>query len=215
MRRPPATPGRSRRTARGRRRRAASRAPARAPRHRAPAIAAGRPRRRAPAGPTTGAVATIAAAQASRAAVDGGVDRRGVRGCVVQDGPRASRPIHLGFGPSSTSTPIASTRAATRGRCRRWPPRRPRGSPGLAIAAELADVLAGGRLQFAGRRRFARATQGLDASAHARTVRRAGDPRQPAPRGSRARGVGWRFDPGDRVSASNPGHVPWTERSRD
>ena len=43
---------------------------------------------------------------------------------------------------------------------------------GLAIAAELADVLAGGGLQFAGRRRFARATEGLDASAHAATVGR-------------------------------------------
>ena len=43
---------------------------------------------------------------------------------------------------------------------------------GFAIAADLADVLAGGRLEFTGRRRFARATQGLDASAHTATVGR-------------------------------------------
>ena len=41
----------------------------------------------------------------------------------------------------------------------------------LRIAADLADVLAGGGLQFARRRRLIGATQGLDASAHARTVR--------------------------------------------
>ncbi len=49
----------------------------------------------------------------------------------------------------------------------------------LAIAAELADVLAGGGLQFARRRRFARATEGLDASAHAATVKRMRRDRQP------------------------------------
>src|SRR6188472_1209281 len=38
----------------------------------------------------------------------------------------------------------------------------------LAEAGELADVLAGGGLQFARRRRFTRATEGLDAAAHAR-----------------------------------------------
>ena len=41
----------------------------------------------------------------------------------------------------------------------------------LAEAADLADVLAGGGLQFTGRRRFPGTTQGLDASAHTRTVR--------------------------------------------
>ena len=49
----------------------------------------------------------------------------------------------------------------------------------LAIAAELADVLAGGGLQFAGRRRFTRTTEGLDAAAHAATVGRMGVLRQP------------------------------------
>ncbi len=49
----------------------------------------------------------------------------------------------------------------------------------LAEAAELADVLAGGGLQFARRRRFARATEGLDASAHAATVKRMRPARQP------------------------------------
>ena len=53
-------------------------------------------------------------------------------------------------------------------------------SAGLAEAAELADVLAGGGLQFARRRRFTRATEGLDASAHAATVRRMPPARQPA-----------------------------------
>ena len=51
----------------------------------------------------------------------------------------------------------------------------------LAKAGQLADVLAGGGLQFTGRRRFTRATQGLDASAHAVTV-----PRWPPPRVSSA-----------------------------
>lgn len=41
---------------------------------------------------------------------------------------------------------------------------------GDAIAAHLADVLAGGCLQFAGRRRFTRTTEGLDAPTHAATV---------------------------------------------
>ena len=50
----------------------------------------------------------------------------------------------------------------------------------LAEAAELADVLAGGGLQFARRRRFARATEGLDASAHTVTVRRMPPDRQPS-----------------------------------
>ena len=46
----------------------------------------------------------------------------------------------------------------------------PRG--GGAIAADLADVLAGGGLQFARRGRGVGPTKGLDASAHARTVPR-------------------------------------------
>ena len=49
-----------------------------------------------------------------------------------------------------------------------------------AIAADLANVLAGGCLQFAGRRRFTRTTEGLDASAHAGTVGRMAALRQPA-----------------------------------
>ena len=90
-----------------------------------------------------------------------------------------SRPIHR-FGPSSTSTPMASIR--------RWlagdlVDRRVEGllvaGAGLAIAAQLADVLARGRLQFAGRRRFTRTTEGLDAPAHAATVGRMAVLRQP------------------------------------
>ncbi len=50
----------------------------------------------------------------------------------------------------------------------------------LAVAADLADELAGGRLQFAGRRRFTRTTEGLDAPAHAATVGRMAVLRQPA-----------------------------------
>src|SRR6476619_5755780 len=42
----------------------------------------------------------------------------------------------------------------------------------LAEAAHLANELAGGRLQLAGRRAFPGTTQGLDAPAHAHTVRR-------------------------------------------
>jgi pimeloyl-ACP methyl ester carboxylesterase len=51
---------------------------------------------------------------------------------------------------------------------------------GLAVAAQLADVLARGRFQFAGRRRFTRTTEGLDAPAHAATVGRMAVLRQPA-----------------------------------
>ena len=50
----------------------------------------------------------------------------------------------------------------------------------LAIAADLADELAGGRLQFPGRRHFTRTTEGLDASAHAATVGRMAVLRQPS-----------------------------------
>ena len=52
---------------------------------------------------------------------------------------------------------------------------------GRAIAADLADVLAGGGLQFARRGRGVGPTKGLDASAHARTVPRV-----------RGRRVSWR-----------------------
>ena len=78
------------------------------------------------------------------------------------------------FGPSSTGTPIASTQVTRRVRdlSDRGLERLLVAGARLAIAAELADVLAGGGLQFARRRRFARATEGLDASAHAATVRR-------------------------------------------
>ena len=50
----------------------------------------------------------------------------------------------------------------------------------LAEAAHLADELAGGSFQFAGRRRFTRTTEGLDASAHAATVGRMAVLRHPA-----------------------------------
>lgn len=50
----------------------------------------------------------------------------------------------------------------------------------LAIAADLSDVLAGGCLQFAGRRRFTRTTEGLDAPTHAATVGRMAVLRHPA-----------------------------------
>lgn len=50
----------------------------------------------------------------------------------------------------------------------------------LAIAADLADELAGGSLQLTGRRRFTRTTEGLDAPAHAVTVGRMAVLRQPA-----------------------------------
>ena len=50
----------------------------------------------------------------------------------------------------------------------------------FAIAADLADVLAGGRFQFAGRRRFTRTTEGLDAPTHAATVGRMAVLRHPA-----------------------------------
>ena len=58
-------------------------------------------------------------------------------------------------------------------------------SAGLAKAADLADVLQGGGLQFARRRRFARTTEGLDASAHAATVKRMPPSRQATPTGAR------------------------------
>ena len=50
----------------------------------------------------------------------------------------------------------------------------------LAEAAHLANELAGGSFQFAGRRRFTRTTEGLDASAHAATVGRMAVLRHPA-----------------------------------
>ena len=50
----------------------------------------------------------------------------------------------------------------------------------LAITADLSDVLAGGCLQFAGRRRFTLTTEGLDAPAHAATVGRMALLRHPA-----------------------------------
>ena len=61
----------------------------------------------------------------------------------------------------------------------------------LAKAAELADVLAGGGLQFARRRRFARATQGLDASAHTATVKRMRRDRQPTTGRARIVRLAW------------------------
>ena len=71
-------------------------------------------------------------------------------------------------GPSSMATPMVSSRRPESGRdlsdgC-------PEGvgvaGRGRSIAADLADELAGGGLQFASRRGCFRATQGLDASAH-------------------------------------------------
>ena len=50
----------------------------------------------------------------------------------------------------------------------------------LAIATDLSNVLAGGCLQFAGRRRFTRTTEGLDAPTHAATVGRMAVLRHPA-----------------------------------
>ena len=76
-------------------------------------------------------------------------------------------------GPTSTATPTALHQPRRRGgdlgdgALERLGVARRR----LRIAADLADVLAGGGLQFARRRRLIGATQGLDASAHARTVR--------------------------------------------
>ena len=151
----PATRGRSRRTGPCHRRTAASRARARASRRRRRRSAAGRRRCRAPAGPTTG--------PRSRSGVRVGV---AVRWCAV--GCAAS--ICRGLPRWAPRGPRRAARSRPRSR---RPPLERLGVPDgrLGIAADLADVLAGGGLQFARRRHLIGATQGLDASAHARTVR--------------------------------------------
>src|SRR6188472_3642033 len=62
----------------------------------------------------------------------------------------------------------------------------------LLVAADLADVLAGGGLQFARCRRLVGATEGLDASAHARRVHTGPEGRQRAGFGARS-GRGRRY----------------------
>ena len=164
MRGPPGGRGRSRRTGSGRRRRAASRARGRAPRRHDRRSAAGRQRRcRDPGRTHQGRSVTRAGGSWAWA------------WALAAD---AARGVHR-FGPSSTSTPRVSMQP---GRC--GGDLGDRALEGLAVAgaghpvaADLADVLAGGGLQFARRRRLVGATQGLDASAHARTVRPPGYPR--------------------------------------
>ena len=105
--------------------------------------------------------------------VDGGRGSGGCRG----PGPRDARaPSPGSSGPDLPRRPRRAPRAAGPrrsgdlgdGRLERLGVARRR----LAEAADLADVLAGGGLQFAGRRGLVGATQGLDASAHARRVHR-------------------------------------------
>ena len=104
---------------------------------------------------------------------------------VSGPGPRRAcvrhRPASSGSGPSSMSTPSAPADGGGGGDL---------GDRGLerlgvagrrrAVAADLADVLAGGGLQFAGRRGLVGPTEGLDASAHGRRVH--GDSRRTLPR---------------------------------
>ena len=152
---------RSRRTAPGRRRTAACRARGRAPR---------RPRRR-----SAGARRAISSPGRTHHGRGHAGRRRGARPVTrVRRGAVRLEPGVQRSGPSSTSTPNVSSRrredaaistiAASKASVLR--------ADGVAVAADLADELAGGRLQLAGRRGRLGTTQGLDASAHGRRVHR-------------------------------------------
>ena len=167
---PPGAIGRSPRTGSGRTRTAASRARARASRRPGRRSAADRRRRcRVPVAPTT---ARRSRAWRKRSRRPARIRRASPTvGCA--EAPRAPPGVQRS-GPSSTATPMRLEQPVRGGgdlgdrrlEGRRVSRRR------CPIAADLADVLAGGGLQFAGRRGLVGATQGLDASAHGRRVHR-------------------------------------------
>ena len=171
----PGRPGaraRSRRTGPGRRRTAASRARGRAPRRPRPTIRS-RP---------SASMSRPGRTHQGRSGHACGRSWTWVSPSGVRYAPGAWRPLDRALPRRRRRASPRAGRSRRRSRrSRRRTPRRC-GRDGFAIAADLADVLAGGGLQFARRRRLVGATQGLDASAHARTVRPPGYPR---PRGRR------------------------------
>ena len=201
----PGDGGRSRRTEPGRRRKAASRARERAPPHRGRRCEADRRDRcRGRDGSTTarrsGASGEAVEVDRRRGRGQRGRRRSGESDTGLRRGRRQPTDAR-----SRRSLPWARTRlereassgrdhlrrrrrrsraaGSTTQRSPRWRPRTLRHCvPMVFVAADLADVLAGGGLQFAGRRGRFRATEGLDASAHGGRVQRGPSALLPSPR---------------------------------